>query len=454
METDRPALPKYLHQPEGRTLEFKENCNNMQGIIKSVIAFANTAGGVLVVGVRDQTREIIGVEDPLAQEERLTSVISDSIAPLILPDIDIQTVKNKELLVITVPHTAGPFFLKSKGEEEGVYVRFGSTNRKADGELLLSLRLVSRNRTFDESPQPGGRIDEPTVEKTFKDAGRSWTEQSIATLGIYTEHLGRKCATVGGTLLFDPDRLKFFPDSLIRCARFSGASKEHILDQRDIEAPLVQSIDEALLFIERNTRSAGRIGRMYRKDIPEYPKEALREALINAIVHADYSMKGCHIQVAIFDDRIEFLSPGGLPFGQTMEKALAGFSRLRNRVLGRAFRELRLIEQWGSGLQRILSLCRKRGLKAPDIAEFDQHFRVTLYSGAVSQRETYAWEEDLLPVLQEKEAISTQSAAEIWGVSNRTARTRLQKMVEGGTLYRVATSPRDPQAVYARVSDV
>ena len=169
MERDGLALPKYLHQPEGRTLEFKENCNNMQGIIKSVIAFANTAGGVLVIGVRDQTREIIGVEDPLAQEERLTSVISDSIAPLILPDIDIQTVKNRELLVIMVPHTAGPFFLKGKGEEEGVYVRFGSTNRKADGELLLSLRLVARNRTFDESPQPGGRIDEPTVEKTFKE---------------------------------------------------------------------------------------------------------------------------------------------------------------------------------------------------------------------------------------------------------------------------------------------
>ena len=88
-------------------------------------------------------------------------------------------------------------------------------------------------------------------------------------------------------------------------------------------------------------------------------------------------MTGCHIQIAIFDDRIEFTNPDGLPFGQTLHKALAGFSRLRNRVLGRVFRKLNLIEQWGSGLQRILSVCERQGLKTPQIEELDNQFRLT-----------------------------------------------------------------------------
>lgn len=144
--------------------------------------------------------------------------------------------------------------------------------------------------------------------------------------------------------MFGIDRLKLFPEAIVRCARFAGKDKAIILDQIDITNYFPLSIDSVLSFIRRNTKMGAKIESM-REDIPEYPITALREALINALVHSDYSVKGVYITIAIFDDRIEFTNPGGLPFGLTLEQALSGSSKVRNRVIGKVFRELKLIEQ-------------------------------------------------------------------------------------------------------------
>lgn len=202
------------------------------------------------------------------------------------------------------------------------------------------------------------------------------------------------------------------------------------------------------MFIERNTRTEGVIDGLQRVDVPEYPPFALREALTNAILHADYAMKGCHIQIAIFDERIEFTNPGGLPFGQTLQKALSGFSKLRNRVIGRLFRELRLIEQWGSGLQRILAVCKKAGLQTPVIEEYNNQFRIILFSKRIDKGISLKWESLLFSYFEAHTSISTKQAAKIWKVSDRTARTRLKTMIESGILYRVATSEKDPFATF------
>ena len=203
-----------------------------------------------------------------------------------------------------------------------------------------------------------------------------------------------------------------------------------------------------IAFIERNTRVEGKIGRIQRENITEYPAAAIREATINAILHADYSMKASHIQIAIFDDRIEFTNLGGLPFGQTLPKALAGFSCLRNRVIGRVFRELHLIEQWGSGLQRILAACSRHGLKAPEIEEFNNQFRVTIFSVQVGASKFLRWEEELLSYLRKEKSITTKEAAKIWRVTDRTARTRLKAMAEERLIQRIGTSEKDPRAIF------
>ncbi|MCE5293503.1 MAG: putative DNA binding domain-containing protein [Chlamydiales bacterium] len=441
-------IEELLSQSENKILEFKENTKTLHNIIKTIIAFANTSGGTLIIGVQDKTREVVGIINSLQEEERLANSISDNICPLLVPDIELLSYRNKELIVIRVPHAAGPYFLKSEGPERGVYVRSGSTNRKADDEMISALKLFAANLTYDELPQLNGTINVDLVQRTFGLVNKNPSDKALEMLGIFSSRSGKLCPTVGGVLLFDPNRLKHFPDSIIRCARFAGATKEKILDQLDIDAPLPFAIDDAIRFIERNTRLEGKIGRMIREDIPEYPQFAVREAVINSILHADYSMKGCHIQIAIFEDRIEFTNPGGLPIGQTMQKALAGFSRLRNRVLGRVFREVKLIEQWGSGLQRIFALCNRQGLKTPLVEDLDNQFRLVLFSTVIKKPLLRAWEEDIIKYLQEQKVISPKAAAKLWKISDRAARDRLKTMLEEGVIYRIATSEKDPKTVY------
>lgn len=441
-------VEEYLSQNESKTLEFKENARSLSGIIKTIVAFANTSGGVLLIGVKDKTKEIVGVPNSLQEEERIANAINDSIAPLIIPDIEIHSYRDRELIIIRVPHAAGPLYLKSEGPKRGVYIRFGSTNRTVDDEMLSSLKLFSENRTYDELPSPKGILDEEAIEEAFAIIKKHPTNKQLEALNILTEHLGKSINTNGGTLLFGLNRLILFPDALIRCARFKGTDKEKIIDSQEITSSLPFTIGEALAFIEKNTTVESIIGKIHRQDIPEYPPFALREAVINAVLHSDYSIKGCHIQIAIFDDRIEFTNPGGLPFGQTIQKALQGFSKLRNRVIGRVFKELKLIEQWGSGLQRILAVCEKEGLKTPLIEEHNNQFRLTLYGKRIQQRQLLAWEEVLIDHLETRQSITTKEASKIWNVSDRTARTRLKVMAESGRLQRVATSEKDPFAIF------
>src|ERR1700719_4557861 len=165
-----------LTQNEGKTLEFKETTKSLSGILKSVVAFANTAGGTIVIGVRDGTKELVGLTNVLQEEEKLTSAIADSIEPFLLPDIEMQTIREKEVLILHIPHSIGPYYLKSGGPEKGVYIRFGSTNRVADSEILASLRLLAQNRSYDELPHPYGKLDHEAIHKAFHAVNKRPTE--------------------------------------------------------------------------------------------------------------------------------------------------------------------------------------------------------------------------------------------------------------------------------------
>lgn len=441
-------LEEYLSRSEGKTLEFKENTRGLQAIVKTVVAFANSSGGTIIIGVKDRTKDIVGITNALEEEEKLANVISDSIFPLLIPDIEIHSFRNKELLVLNIPHVAGPYYIKSEGPEKGVYVRFGSTNRKADSETISSLKLFATNKTYDELPYPKGDLDQSQIQTAFGWVNKYPTEKTCEMLGIYSNHNGNICPSIGGVLLFSMNRVKLFPDSMIRCARFKGSNKEKIIDQTEIFVPLPFVISEVIAFIEKNTRKEGKIGPIFREDVGEYPPYAIREALTNALLHSDYSMTGCHIQIAIFDDRIEFTNPGGLPFGQTIQKALQGFSRLRNRVIGRVFKELNLIEQWGSGLQRILAVCERQGLQKPLIEEMNNQFKLTLYSTRVGVAKKHSWESLLIEQLKNKGSITPKEAADLWNITTRAARSRLKKMVEEGVIHRIASSEKDPKATF------
>ncbi len=444
-------LPELLAKEEGKTLEFKENCHPTQKILRTVVAFANTAGGTLVFGVRDRTKEVIGLSDPLKEEERLANLFADNIRPMLIPDIRIISWRDREIIVVLVPHLIGPYYLRSEGPAKGVYIRLGSTNRRAGPEIIAEIQRLAVNTSFDEQPCTkvnSEAIDFRAASEFFAQVSLKLTPAKRHSLNLLVDHGGREVPTRGAVLLFGKNRRDLFPDAVIRCARFRGTDKSRFLDQVEIDEYLPRAVESAVAFVERHTAQALEIERVRRKEIPEYPPAATREAIINAIVHADYSIGGMSINVAVFDDRIEISNPGSLPFGLTLEAALAGVSKLRNRVIGRVFRELKLIEQWGSGMGRMIAACAEVGLRPPHFEEIGNSFRVTLYSGKVATPAVPEWQRQLVRYLTEKHEISTRDAAQIWKISDRAARTRLKKLVSVGILTEIGTGPKDPKRVY------
>jgi predicted HTH transcriptional regulator len=447
----REMIQSLLAGNEGKTLEFKENPRPLAHIVRTAVAFANTAGGTLVIGVRDTTKDVVGLEDALADEERLANAFADNICPLLMPDIQIQAWRDRELIVITVPHTIGPYYVRSEGPEAGVYIRLGSTNRRAGPEIIEGIKRLARNTFFDELPCTEintEAIDFRAASELLAAVSRPLTGPKRKSLGLTVDYQGREVPTQGAVLLFGKDRRRFFPDATIRCARFAGENKAEFLDQTDIDEYLPNAIESAIAFVERHTRQGIQIGRVKRQAVPEYPPWVVREAVINAIVHADYSIGGAGIQIAIFDDRMEITNPGFLPFGLTLEAALSGVSRLRNRVIGRVFRELGLIEQWGSGIGRMIATCTERGLKPPRFEELGTNFRATLYGERVVAPAIPEWHRQLVAYLIREGEIATKEAADLWTTSDRTARARLRKLVEEGVLVEVGTGPKDPHKKY------
>lgn len=178
------------------------------------------------------------------------------------------------------------------------------------------------------------------------------------------------------------------------------------------------------------------------------PLVAIREAVVNAVVHADYAQRGAPIRLSVFDDRVEVENPGLLPFGLTFEDILAGVSKLRNRVIGRVFKELGLIEQWGSGIGRMRSVCRDQGLPEPRFEEIGRHFRVTLYKTPAAGQTADAVELEILGALAGGLGRTTAEVARVIRRTPRATRTRLLGLIARGLVREVGTGPRDPRRKY------
>lgn len=193
------TLEELLTHPEGKTLEFKRDLSSPRPLLKTLVAFANTAGGRLFVGIGDD-RSIVGVENPLDEEERLCSLIADSIAPRLVPNVELLTVEGKTLLLIDVFVSGSrPHWLKSEGAESGVYVRLGSTSRQADAALIGELRRSVEGVAFDEMPMPDlslKDLDMEAARQLFPGLNRQG-EQALRTLKLVNPVSGSSCADQG-----------------------------------------------------------------------------------------------------------------------------------------------------------------------------------------------------------------------------------------------------------------
>lgn len=277
---------------------------------------------------------------------------------------------------------------------------------------------------------------------------RKLNKHDLETLRLLTDYQGRKVPTIGGVLLFGLDRARHFPDAWIQAGRFGGNDKSRILDRAEFTMLPVTAIKGAIAFIERHTLRGAEIGTLRRKERWNLPPVAVREAMINAVVHADYAQRGAPIRVSIFDDRLEIENPGLLPFGLLVEDLEHGVSKLRNRVIGRVFHSLGLIEQWGSGVQRMIAACRDAGLADPRFEEIAIRFRVTIFTTPVSRPSLDDTDRAIVDAMSDGDGKLTSEIAAMIELTPRATRTRLARLVGSGLLREVGTGPQDPRRRY------
>ena len=440
-----------IKRSEGKTLEFKENANSRAKILSTVIAFANTSGGQIVLGIKDKTKQLVGVENPQDLVEALINMIHDSVEPKILPNIEVISFRNKNFIIIEVyPSALRPHYERSKGKLNSTYIRIGSTTRLADVELLKTIERSVVIKSFDEElcyEASYEEINTNDIAQLFAQK-RKLNTNDLITLGIFVKERECLIPTVGGVLLFSKKRMQYFPDAWMQLGLFAGTNKNEILDSQQITTPLPEMIDEALNFIRRSIRVGLEIKDIRHTEVWEIPKLALREALINAIVHTDYSLRGAPIRVAIFQDKIEIENSALLLWGLTIEDLKTGVSKLRNPIIARTFKELGLIEQWGSGIQRMIKACEGAGFSPPFFEEIGPRIRVTFFKNPIRKPEITALEEKIITHLKERGALSTQEVTNLLEASKRTIIHKLSELVAKGIIVEVSTSPTDPKKQY------
>ena len=363
---------------EGKTLEFKRDLSSPTRPLRTLVAFANSAGGRLVIGVEDDGT-VVGVSDPLSEEERITSLIADRISPQLVPAIDLLTVDDATILIVDVPlSTRRPHFMRDQGPQQGVYVRLGSSTRQADPILVAELERNARGVAFEDLPEPRATLDDLDLKALSALRNRETNVDDLLALGLAARQGPEIVPTYAGILAACDDPTRFLPSAWVQCGRLRGVSGTDIFDQTEIHGPVPQAVDRVMEFLLKHSYKSAVFGEVRRRDVYSIPVEAVREVVVNALVHANYSERSTPIRVAFYDDRIQVGSPGLLLPGMTVD-SMRRASRLRNPSLARIFREAGIMEQWGTGVQRVYDQIAEAGLPEPQIEEVMDRLRFTIF---------------------------------------------------------------------------
>ena len=361
--------------------------------MKTVVAYANGRGGKIIFGVDDKTLEVVGMDtDSIFQTiDAITNAISDSCEPTILPDITLQTVEDKTVIVVEIfPGKMRPYYIKSKGMVSGTYVRSAGTTRPVADYMLKELILEGQNRYYDCEICEGLTITPEDIERLCAEMRatairntltegeklkvKDVTQNVLISWGVLAEKDGAIVPTNAYALL--TGQARFQP--VIQCAVFKGKDRAYFVDRREFEGSIQDQMEAAFQYVLEKINRGMRIQGMYRQDRYELPVDSVREMIANSVAHRSYLEPG-NIQVALFDDRLEVTSPGMLLNGVSIKKMKEGYSKPRNRAIASAFAYMKIIEKWGSGIPRILLECSEYGLPEPEFIDFDGDFRVNMY---------------------------------------------------------------------------
>lgn len=340
------------------------------GIKKEVVAFANTEGGTIYVGI-DDNGEIIGVEDTDRVLLQIMNMFRDTIKPDVMMFISckIENIDNKEVIVITVQRgTNTPYYIAEKGlKPTGVYVRQGTSSAPASENAIRKMIKETDGDKFEEIRSFNQELTFEVARYEFKKRNTELGETQMKTLDLISKD---NIYTNLGLLLSDQCI------HTIKVAVFSGVSKSEFEDRREFCGSLLKQMTTTYEFIDMHNKTKAEFVGLDRIDHRDYPEEALREALLNSVVHRDYSFSGS-VLINIYDDRIEFVSIGGLVKGISISDIIIGISQARNEKLANVFYRLKLIEAYGTGIVKIMNSYSSVN-KKPELKVSENAFLISL----------------------------------------------------------------------------
>ncbi|MHB1454752.1 MAG: RNA-binding domain-containing protein [Saccharofermentanales bacterium] len=422
--------------------EFSEN------IKKELVAFANTEGGELIIGMADDG-SIIGVENPDQVSAQVTNMIRDSISPdiTLISRVDIKFQEDKALIYITVHRgNKRPYYITKKGmTSTGVYVRQGNTSAPASADAIREMirdtdgYSYESNLSFEQNP---------TFEfcsKVFADKGIKFENNQMRTLKLVNQD-GKY--TNLAMLLSD----QCF--HTIQFACFQGTDIGIFTERQRFTGSILKQLDDAFYALNRYNRTHSEIHGLHRIDRRDYPEEALREALINAVVHREYD-RDVSINIRGFDDRIEIASFGGLPLNTTIETFQLGLSIPRNKNLADIFYRLELIEAFGSGIPKMIEIYRENGQEV-SFKTSPSGFMITLPNLNYRKEITSDTSEEgnlkpeviglfdqriklAVDLIRKNGPVSRMELETVWGISRSAATMWIAQLVNSGILIRMGS---------------
>jgi ATP-dependent DNA helicase RecG len=371
---------------------------------QTITAFANSSGGMFLLGVRDATFEAVGVADPDRVQTHLTNVCADELSVPVRPDILVCQIDGVTVIAARIPSARReerPVFKRSKGLPGGAYLRIGNTDRQMTMAEVRRMLLQQRD-DLDSRPVYAASLDDldTALAKAHPGSRRPQdlqpsVKEMLTGLGALVEEEGVACPTLAGLLFFSREPQRWYPNLKITFTQYAGTDVGEstrggvfFLDNRDIVGPVPRMIRDAVAVVTgRMAQRSVQEGLLHR-DIAEYPADALREAIVNAVAHRDYSMPGTEIQIRLFSDRLEIQSPGQslVP----IEELTTGRAT-RNPVLMRLLREAGFVEERGIGIDRMIAAMARADMEPPAFDHVGESFQVTMKNHSLLSAESLEW---------------------------------------------------------------
>ncbi len=442
---DMENLKKIIVEGESVEVEFKQSFHSVQEIARIIAAFANTQGGLLILGVKDKGT-IEGIKENSDIVQQKIAQANAIIHPAPLTNIEVHTLEHKKIIVVVVHKADSSVFHSVEGV---IFVRLGSTVQKLEGQSIVEFLRNRQILLFEESLELSASLKDIDENKVKEYLNLRKQTDYLKNHSVQDFLLSKKIISFqpevklksAALLFFAKDPQFFFPYSLIKLVRFDGIEPIKVLAYEEAKGNLPQIIDHSVNFMRRFIAKEFIITDTKRKEIPFLPEDAVREAIINAVAHRDYFNKN-EIQLSIFDDRVEITNPGGLPEGMSQE-LLGSLSIQRNPKIYQLLKDYAYMEGIGSGISKIRLLMKENKLSEPEFIITKDFFRLVLRlrkgKEAVPSLELTKRQINIIDYLKKNKKIKSKDCATINKISNPTAVKELTVLEKKGLIQKIGT---------------